>query len=253
MVSWVLFHSGVCYGDIRKANALDSECSMVTAPLFLPLRPSSCTKMWECAQQLHPSYKTHQAEQEPCAKQLSALHPSTEHTLRITDAKGFPSGIFNVFPLSNKSYNIRSPDVSSMSFLGALQKTYGSGIPSFVSCQPEYMDHFFLRRVCVSFLQTLSCDYDLAEYEGKSICWLQGSMVRNMMVGISLESCPDGILLIQISHRLCASNSSPQSMPQNTRGGFMMGGFLIYRWSSLDMKSIKRWSCRDMGKVGGKS
>lgn len=252
MVSWVLFHHGVCYGDIRKANALDSECSMVTAPSSYHYGRllvqkcgsvhSSCTVVQNTPGRARALCKT-----ALCSPSFHGAHTQDYY------AKGFPSGIFNVFPLSNKSYNIRSPDVSSMSFLGALQKTYGSGIPSFVSCQPECMDHFFLRRVCVSFLQTLSCDYDLAEYEGKSICWLQGSMVRNMMVGISLESCPDGILLIQISHRLCASNSSPQSMPQNTRGGFMMGGFLIYRWSSLDMKSIKRWSCRDMGKVGGKS
>lgn len=45
--------------------------------------------------------------------------------------------------------------------------------------------------------------------------------------GISLESCPDGILPIQISNRLCASNSSPRFMLKNKRGGFMMGGFQI--------------------------
>lgn len=141
-----------------------------------------------------------------------------------------------------------------MTFLGALQKTRGSGIPSSVSCQPKCVDHFFLRRVCASFLKALSCGYDLAEYEGKSICWLPGSMVRNIMgEGISLESCPDGILPIQISNRLCASNSSPQFMLKNKRGSFMMGGFRIYWWTGLDMKSIKRWRCRDMGQVGGKA
>lgn len=115
------------------------------------------------------------------------------------------------------------------------------------------MDRFILRRVCVFFLKALSCDYDLAEYEGKSICWLHGSMVRNMMVGISLESCPDGIPLIQISNRLCVSNASPKSMPKNERGGFVVGGFLIYTGIGLDMTTIKMWSCMDMGKISGKS
>lgn len=130
--------------------------------------------------------------------------------------------------------------MSSRSSLGALQKTYGSDCPSFMSCQPKYMDHFFLRRVCASFQKASSYDYDLAEYEGKSICWLQGSMVRNARLGINLECCPDGILLIQIGNRLCGSDSFPQSMPKNKRGGYMTGGFLIHRWTGLSMQSIKR-------------
>jgi hypothetical protein len=76
-------------------------------------------------------------------------------------------------------------------------------------------------------------------------------MERNTRVGINLDSCPDGILLIQIGTRLCGSNSSPQSMPKNKRDGFMIGGFLIHRWTGLNMKGIKRWGFRDTGKVGG--
>lgn len=112
-------------------------------------------------------------------------------------------------------------------FPRALQKTYGIGITSFMSCQPKCMDHFFLRKVCASFPKGLLYDNDLAGHRGKSVNQLQVSLLRKVLAGNILENSPDGARPFQIGNRLCVPFPRP----------WLCGGRLSYpQWDVLEVK-----------------